>query len=447
MNENITIIGSGYVGLVTSICFASLGHYVRCMDIDEYKIEQLRNNISTIYEPGLEEHLHKLYCTGRLEFSTDFFESVDHAEIIMIALGTPSLEDGGADLSAIYNIISEIAIYLRGYKIIIIKSTVPVGTCDELKKRIIALRPDLEFDLLFVPEFMREGSAISDSFHPEQIIIGTDNVNGAAEIVQQVYRPLSNHIFLTSMRNAEMIKYATNSILATKISFINEISNICEKVGADILQVAKGIGLDSRVGSSYLNAGVGYGGSCFPKDVKALIHLASQSGYDAKMLKSVDDINSNQFMKIIDILEGQFCDLTNKTIGIWGLAFKPQTDDIRNSPSIGVVRELLKRDCVLKLFDPRAMDNFKLLIKEEGASVIWCEDMYEAVTESDVLCILTEWEMFLHADLRKLETIMKNPFIVDGRNVYNDEKLESSNIQYFSIGREPKLLLSHKNVN
>jgi UDPglucose 6-dehydrogenase len=428
---NIAVIGTGYVGLVSGVCFAELGNNVICVDKDMDKIKRLQRNESPIYEPGLVELIEKNSALGRLNFSHEISGSVKNSEIIILAVGTPSLPNGEANLQYIEQAAREIALAINDYKIIMTKSTVPVGTNENIRK-IIGEFTDFQFDVASVPEFLREGSAIKDTFNPDRIVIGTNNPF-VEEKLTKLHQSLTRNILITDIRSAEMIKYASNAFLATKISFINEVANICEKVGADVTQVARGMGYDKRIGSSFLNAGIGYGGSCFPKDTDALIQIAGNVQYDFKLLRSVVDINKEQRFNVIRKLTESLEDLRGKTIGIWGLSFKPNTDDVRDAPAIEIVDMLIKKGSLVKVYDPIAMTNFKRVFQDN--SIILCESAIECATDCEAICLLTEWDEFKNIDLNYIEKIMKKSILIDGRNVYSKEKVMLTNFQYYSVGR------------
>ncbi|CAM3322868.1 MULTISPECIES: UDP-glucose dehydrogenase family protein [Paenibacillus] len=427
----ITVIGTGYVGLVSGVCFSELGNEVICVDHIEAKIEMLNRGEVPIYEPGLQTLIANNREKGRLRFSTDLRASVKHAEIIIIAVGTPSLPNGQANLSFIEQAASEIGQAMNGYKIIVTKSTVPVGTNEHIRD-IIAQHTKEPFDIASVPEFLREGTAVSDTMNPDRIIIGTDS-EGAGEQLTELHRSLTSNIIVTDIRSAEMIKYASNAFLATKISFINEIANICEKVGADVTKVAYGMGFDQRIGASFLKAGIGYGGSCFPKDTQALIQIAGQMDYDFKLLKSVVEVNREQRFNVIRKLESLMGPLAGKTIGIWGLAFKPETDDVRDSPAFEIIAALTEMGAKVKAYDPIAAENFRRNC--DVNSLIYCDTAREAAWQADALCVLTEWKEFQHIPLSEIESWLKSPYLIDGRNIYEEEQLAQTQLVYYSVGR------------
>ncbi|WP_123041933.1 UDP-glucose dehydrogenase family protein [Cohnella candidum] len=427
----IAVVGAGYVGLVTGVCFSSLGNEVVCVDKDEEKIARLRGGESPIHEPGLTDLIRRNAGAGWLSFTGDLAEAVRQAELIVLAVGTPSLPSGEADLSYIRQAAVEIGEAMNGYKIVVTKSTVPVGTNEKIKATIASFTSH-PFDVVSVPEFLREGSAVIDTFHPDRIVIGADNP-AAADAVAELHRELTLNILITDIRSAEMIKYASNAFLATKISFINEIANICEKVGADVTQVALGMGQDRRIGSAFLSAGIGYGGSCFPKDTRALIQIAGNVDYDFKLLKSVVDVNRDQRTGVIRKLEEFTGSLSGRTIAVWGLAFKPNTDDVREAPSLDIVSELIDRGAVVRAYDPIATDNFRRMY--DHPLVVWCENALEAAEGADALCLLTEWPEFAETDLGVLRAKMKEPVLFDGRNVFGKEAFALTDFRYYSVGR------------
>ncbi|WP_098741474.1 UDP-glucose/GDP-mannose dehydrogenase family protein [Paenibacillus sp. EZ-K15] len=427
----ITVIGTGYVGLVSGVCFSELGNEVICVDKIEAKIEQLQRGEIPIYEPGLQSLITVNKEAGNLRFTTDLITSVKQSDIIIIAVGTPSMPNGQANLSYIEMAAQEIGQAMNGYKIIVTKSTVPVGTNEKIKE-IIAQHTPESFDIASVPEFLREGTAVQDTMNPDRIIIGTDSKRAKEQLVE-LHKPLTENMIVTDVRSAEMIKYASNAFLATKISFINEIANICERVGADVTKVAYGMGYDKRIGSSFLKAGIGYGGSCFPKDTQALIQIAGQMDYDFKLLKSVVEVNRDQRLNIIRKLGALMGDLTGRTIGVWGLAFKPETDDVRDSPAYEIISELMERGAKVKAYDPVATDNFKR--NYDIAGVTYCRNAREAVWQADALCILTEWNEFQQVPLSDIESWLKSPYLIDGRNIYDEEQLAKTKLVYYSIGR------------
>ncbi|SFI89325.1 UDPglucose 6-dehydrogenase [Paenibacillus sp. UNC496MF] len=427
----ITVVGTGYVGLVSGTCFAELGHDVVCVDKDQAKIALLTGGDIPIHEPGLRELVERNAEAGRLGFTTDLGAAVERAEAVILAVGTPSLPNGEADLTHLEGAVREIASAMNAYKLIMTKSTVPVGTNARLRALLASLtgRP---FDIVSVPEFLREGSAVKDTFHPDRIVVGADREEAGAAAAA-LHRPLTDRIFVTDVRSAEMIKYASNAFLATKISFINEIANICEKVGADVEQVAAGMGLDNRIGSSFLKAGIGYGGSCFPKDARALIQIAGNVDYEFKLLKSVVDVNRDQRFGVVRKLRRLYGDLAGRTIAVWGLAFKPNTDDVRESPAVDIVAALLDLGAHVRACDPIALPNFRS--RHDHERIAWCGDALEAAQGADAVCLLTEWPEFAAVDLGRLRQAMRQPVLIDGRNQFDAERLEGAGFAYSSIGR------------
>lgn len=429
---NIAVIGTGYVGLVSGICYAELGHSVVCVDKDPLKIAALQNGVIPIYEPGLEELSARNAAAGRLRFTNDLKEAVRGSELVVIAVGTPPLPSGEADLSYIDGAAAEIAEAMNGYTIVAVKSTVPVGT-NERVRELIRSRTNVPFDSVSLPEFLREGTAVRDTLEPDRIVIGADS-RAAADKIAELHRPLTDRIMVTDIRSAEMLKYASNAFLATKISFINEIANICEKVGADVTQVAEGMGMDRRIGPAFLRAGIGYGGSCFPKDTRALIQIAGHVEYEFKLLRAVIEVNQDQRFRILRKLETIFGgELRGKTVAVWGLAFKPETDDVRESPALEIMGHLTASGARVKAYDPVAMPNFRSQFA--GTGVDWCDGALEAASGADALCLLTEWDEFVRTDLRRLQTIMRRPILIDGRNVFKEEDLAGTSFVYYSIGR------------
>jgi len=429
--KKIAIIGSGYVGLVTGACLAEIGNKVICVDNDNKKIQLLKKNKIPIYEPGLEEIVKKNVKLKRLSFSNDISSSVRKSEIVFIAVGTPSREDGSADLSFVENVCKEIAKSLNSYKLIVEKSTVPVETGEWVEKTINKyLKKKVPFDVASNPEFLREGSAVNDFLNPDRIVIGVKSKQ-AEKILTELYKPLNAPIVVTDIKSAELIKHASNSFLALKISFINAVGNICERTGADITKVAEGMGLDKRIGKHFLNAGIGYGGSCFPKDLDAFIWIAGKLGYDFELLKVVKKINEEQKKLFVRKIEDTLWIIQGKTIGVLGLAFKPNTDDMRQAPSIDIINMLKSQGAKIKAYDPKAMEKAKAIIKD----IKYCKDVYETAKNSDCLLILTEWEEFKNIDLKRIKKLMAHPVIIDGRNIFEPEKLNKLGFVYKSIGR------------
>lgn len=430
----IAVIGTGYVGLVTGTCLAETGNEVICVDIDQEKVERMRNGEVPIYEPHLEMLFERNIKAKRLRFSTSLDEGLEHGEIIFLALPTPEGEDGSADLSYVLDVAEEIGKKISEYKVIVDKSTVPVGTAEKVKA-VIAENAKVDFDVVSNPEFLREGYAVDDFLKPERIIIGSSNEK-ATTLMQRLYAPFvrsGNPIIVMDEKSAELTKYASNSFLATKITFMNEIANYCEKVGADVDMVRAGMGTDSRIGKRFLFPGIGYGGSCFPKDVKALHKSGKDQDYDFKILASVIAINSAQKTILIPRIETYFNhDLKDKTIAVWGLSFKPETDDIREAPSLDLMNALLEKGVKLQVFDPEAMENIKRVYRDK---LTYANSMYEAVENADALLICTEWSIFRTPDTDRLKKLMTAPAIFDGRNLYDVNEMEREGFTYISIGR------------
>ena len=427
----IAVVGTGYVGLVTGTCFAELGNDVICVDIDEDKVNRLNSNIIPIYEPELEELVIRNKKEARLSFTTDLKKAIKESEIIFICVGTPPKENGEADLSYVENVARTIAEVMDSYKVIVEKSTVPVETGEKVVKSIRAYNlHKADFDVVSNPEFLREGSAVNDFMHPHRIVIGCESEK-AKQIMQNLYEPLKAPILFTDIKSAEIIKHASNSFLATKISFINAIANICELAGADVGKVAEGMGYDKRIGRAFLNAGIGYGGFCFPKDAEAFIRIAEKFGYDFKLLKSVQEININQRKHFVRKIEKALWVVKGKTIGVLGLSFKPNTDDMRFAPSIDIITELQKEGAKIKAYDPQAMEKSKHLLKD----IIYCNNPYEVAKDADALIIITEWNEFKELDFKKIKSLMKHALIIDGRNIYNSKDIKNYGFMYISIGR------------
>lgn len=431
----ISVIGTGYVGLVTGTCLAETGNEVICVDIDKTKVEKMRNGEVPIYEPHLDVLFERNIKANRLKFTTSLDEGLAHGEIIFLALPTPEDEDGSADLSYVLNVSEEIGKKITDYKVIVDKSTVPVGTAEKVFK-VISKNAKSEFDVVSNPEFLREGFAVDDFMKPERIVIGSSSEKATA-LMKKLYSPFvrsGNPILVMDEKSAELTKYAANSFLATKITFMNEIANYCEKVGADVDMVRAGMGTDSRIGKRFLFPGIGYGGSCFPKDVKALQKAGKNEDYDFKILNSVIEINAAQKTILLPKIANYFNDnLKGKTIAVWGLAFKPETDDIREAPSIDLMEALLAKGANLQVFDPEAMPNIK---KRFGEKLTYAASMYGALEKADGLLICTEWSIFRTPDFSKLKELLKNPVVFDGRNLYNVNDMETEGFTYISIGRK-----------
>lgn len=430
--KKISVIGVGYVGLVTSTCFSELGNQVIGVDIDQNKIDNLNNGIIPIYEEGLTELVQKNHKSGNLTFTTDVSKAVKDSEIIFIAVGTPPLADGSVNLEYVKSAAEAIGKSMNGYKVIINKSTVPIGTGDVVK-RIISQNYKGEFDVVSNPEFLREGTAVYDFMNPDRVVIGSDSKR-AQEIVDELYAPQNSTIVNTDIKTAELIKYASNAFLATEISFINSIANICEKIGADVTKVSEGMKLDSRIGKkAFLNAGIGYGGSCFPKDVKGLIQIAHEHGVRFSILDAVEDTNYAQKQSLLPKIQSLLGeDLHNKNITVWGLAFKPKTDDVREAPSLVIIKQLLDRDAKITVFDPVATNQAKLFL---DGNVAYETDLIKSATNADCLIIATEWEEFKNIDLKQLKDVMKTANIVDGRNIFDKKEITEIGFNYISVGR------------
>ncbi|RVU25608.1 UDP-glucose/GDP-mannose dehydrogenase family protein [Sandaracinomonas limnophila] len=430
----IAVIGTGYVGLVSGTCFAETGNTVTCVDIDQAKIERLVQGEITIYEPGLEKMFLKNLRDCRLKFTTDLKSGIQGAQIVFLALPTPSGEDGSADLKYVLGVADQLGYLLEDYKVIVDKSTVPVGTADKVRAAI-AKHAKVEFDVVSNPEFLREGVAVEDFMKPDRVVIGASS-DRAKKVMGDLYAPFvrqGNPVIYMDEKSAELTKYAANSFLATKISFMNEIAQLCERLGADVDMVRRGIGSDKRIGKRFLFPGIGYGGSCFPKDVQALIKSSEEVNYDFQILKSVERVNEIQKTHLIPKIEAHFNhDLKGKHFALWGLAFKPNTDDIREAPALYIIQSLLNSGATISAYDPEAMNNVKVLL---GDSVKYSMNPYETLKGADALIIATEWSEFRIPDFEKIEQILKNKVIFDGRNLYSRDDLKEFGIEYYSIGR------------
>lgn len=435
----IAIVGTGYVGLVTGACFAEMGTDVHCIDIDTNKVDNLKKGIIPIYEPGLETLVQRNYQAGRLQFSTDLSLVLNEVDVVFSAVGTPPDEDGSADLRYVLEVARTIGRYLNKYTLVVTKSTVPVGTAklvriaiqEELDKRGLS---DLEFDIASNPEFLKEGAAVNDFMQPDRVVVGVES-DKAKAVMDRLYKPftINNYrMIYTDISSAEMIKYAANAMLATRISFMNDIANLCEIVGADVNMVRAGIGSDARIGSKFLYPGCGYGGSCFPKDVKALIMTAENKGYDMQVLKAVEAVNEYQkgilFDKVSDYYKG---DLKGKTIALWGLAFKPRTDDMRDAPSLVLIDKLIEAGATVRAYDPVAMDEAK---RRLGDKIIYSQDIYDTTLDADAIVLVTEWNEFRLPSWSAIKKIVKTPVVFDGRNIYNRSDLKNAGFEYFCIG-------------
>ena len=435
----IAIVGTGYVGLVTGTCFAEMGTEVFCIDIDQNKIDKLKNGIIPIFEPGLDEMVERNHKAGRLNFTTDLSSILNEVDIVFSAVGTPPDEDGSADLKYVLDVARTIGQELNKYMVIVTKSTVPVGTAKLIKKTIQGELDkrgltDLKFDVASNPEFLKEGAAITDFMQPDRVVVGVES-DEAKQLMERLYKPftLNNYrIIYTDIPSAEMIKYAANAMLATRISFMNDIANMCEIVSADINMVRKGIGADVRIGSKFLYAGCGYGGSCFPKDVKALIHTAENLGYEMKILEAVEEVNEFQkkilFEKLMKYYDN---DIKGKTIAVWGLAFKPKTDDMREAPSLVIIDKILEAGGKVKAYDPVAMEEAKRIL---GDSITYAKDIYDATLEADAILMVTEWNEFRLPTWEVIKKTMKKPVVFDGRNIYNKQEMNEIGFDYFGIG-------------
>jgi len=438
---NIAIVGTGYVGLVSGTCFADTGANVTCVDVDAQKIERLKNGEIPIFEPGLDELVLKNVKAGRLHFTTDLSSVLDDVQIVFSAVGTPPDEDGSADLKYVLQVARTIGQHMNNYLVVVTKSTVPVGTAAKVRKTIedeLAKRglQDLEFDVASNPEFLKEGNAIKDFMSPDRVVVGVESEH-AKKVLTKLYKPflLNNfRVIFMDIPSAEMTKYAANSMLATRISFMNDIANLCERVGADVNMVRAGIGADTRIGRKFLYAGCGYGGSCFPKDVKALIKTADQNGYSMEVLKAVERVNERQKSILFEKLQKAFKDedLKGKTVAMWGLSFKPETDDMRESTALVMIHLLLEAGCTIRAYDPVAMNECKRRI---GDTVTYCNDMYDATLDADALLLLTEWKEFRLPTWAVIKKAMKRPLVIDGRNIFDSEDLEENGFEYHCIGK------------
>jgi len=431
----IAVVGTGYVGLVTGTCFAETGNTVTCIDIDEKKVESLNNGKITIYEPGLDALFDRNIEHKRLHFTTDLKEGIEGAKIIFLALPTPPGEDGSADLQYVLKVAEDLGPLLKDYTVIVDKSTVPVGTAEKVRAKVAA-NANVDFDVVSNPEFLREGVAVDDFMKPDRVVVGTESER-AKKLMETLYAPLvrqGNPVIFMDEKSAELTKYAANSFLATKITFMNEIANMCEKLGADVDAVRRGVGTDTRIGNRFLFAGIGYGGSCFPKDVQALAKSAQEVDYDFSILKSVMKVNEDQKTKLIPRIKDYFNgDLSGKTIALWGLSFKPYTDDIREAPALYNIDQLVDAGATVKAYDPEAMENVKAQI---GDKVDFTDDAYDALEGADALFIATEWPVFRTPDFDRVAELLKNKVIFDGRNLYSLKDMEELGFTYYSIGRK-----------
>lgn len=428
---NICVIGAGHVGLVSGACFAEMGNNVICVDDDVRKIEGLNKDVLPFYEPGLQGMVQQNVTRGRLSFAASIEESIGGCEIIFIAVGTPQKSDGETDLVQVENVASRISSVARGYKLIVEKSTVPIRTWEWISKTLaMSCSQGLDFEIASNPEFLREGSAVEDFMRPDRIVLGVQSEKGA-KLLTDLYQPLNAPILITDISTAELIKHASNSFLALKISYINAIAAICDKAGADVTKVAEGMGLDKRIGKSFLNAGIGYGGYCFPKDVAAFIKMAEELGYDFQLLKEVQSINNAQRQQVVRKLRDKLWNLKGKTVSVLGLSYKPDTDDMREAPAVYIIRELIEQGVNIKAFDPQAMEVAKTLLPD----IEYCLSAYEAAKGCDALLILTEWSEFKNLDLTMLKQLLKQPIIVDGRNIFDPKVMQEYGFIYAAIGR------------
>ena len=437
----LSMVGTGYVGLVTGTCFAEMGNNVICVDIDEKKIEKLKQGIIPIYEPGLETMVKDNYKRGTIEFTTDIKEALEKTDIIFIAVGTPQGEDGSADLQYVLKVAEDIGKYMTHEMVVVDKSTVPVGTADKVKetiqKELDKRGVKIPFEVVSNPEFLKEGSAIEDFMKPDRVVIGADNEK-TIEVMKELYAPFTHNyerFIAMDVRSAEMTKYTANAILATKISFMNEIANICERVGADVNRVRKGIGSDKRIGYSFIYPGCGYGGSCFPKDVQALNKIALDAGYKPRIIQAVEEVNKDQKKVLAEKVIKRFGeDLSGKTFAVWGLSFKPETDDMREASSITIINELTKRGAKIKAYDPKAMDEAKEFYLKDNPNVEYTQSKYDALNGADAMLLITEWKEFRSPDFDEMKQRLKNPIIFDGRNQYKIEKMKDRGFEYYQIG-------------
>lgn len=430
------MIGTGYVGLVTGTCFSELGHTVICVDKDKSKIDTLNAGEIPIYEPGLDQLVKKNKKKGRLRFTTSIQEGVQSSEIVFIAVNTPPTQNGEADLSFVEACTREVAAHVKKYTLLVEKSTVPVQTGERIQKTLSVMNvPSTSIEVASNPEFLREGSAVEDFLKPDRVVLGVGSER-AERLLRDLYKKVKAPVVVTDIKSAELIKHASNSFLALKISYINSIARICDKVGADVVKVAEGMGLDARIGRSFLNAGIGYGGSCFPKDVSAFIKIAEKTGFDFKMLKATQEINNDQKSLLLKTLEEELWTLKGKSIGIWGLSFKPNTDDLRNAPALEILSYLLEAGAAVKAFDPVSNEKMKAFFPQ----VTYTNGPLEAIQDADALVLLTEWDIFKHADPKKIKKSLRIPLIIDGRNMWDPNKMRAMGFHYHGVGRGLPLL-------
>jgi len=434
LGYRIAVVGAGYVGLVSACGFAELGHRVICVEKDPSKLEKLRKGVSPIYEPGLEELISEMLGKGLLSFSDDLGGSCSWADVIFICVGTPPRRDGGADMSQVEEVARGIASVLDGYKLVVEKSTVPVRTAEWIRRTIeLYGGKGKRYDVASNPEFLRQGSALHDFFHPDRIVLGVESPE-AERILLDIYSSIEAPKLITDIKTAEVIKHASNSFLATKISFINMVADLCEEVGADVKKVAQGMGLDSRIGLKFLEAGLGYGGSCFPKDLKAFIRVAEENGVDFSLLREVERINEGRLRRLVSKVKKAMWVLRGKEVALWGLSFKPNTDDIREAPSLKLVPELISEGASLRLCDPRAVENFKSVFPE-GPTVRYFDDPYESVRGAHALVLVTEWDEFKRVDLERVRSLMLTPLVFDGRNAFDPDRMAELGFEYYGVGR------------
>jgi UDPglucose 6-dehydrogenase len=431
----ICMVGTGYVGLVSGACLADFGNEVICVDIDSERIEKIQNGVMPIYEPGLKELVARNYEAGRLHFTTDLVDSVKKSEVIFCAVGTPMGDDGSADLSAVWAVSKDVALAMDSYKVFVQKSTVPVGTSEEVGRIIKEnLKDDIPFDRISNPEFLREGSAIEDFMRPNRVVIGAET-DRSREIMREIYRPLyllETPIVFTSIRTAELIKYASNAFLAVKISFINEIADLCEKTGANVSEVAKGLGLDKRIGPKFLHAGVGYGGSCLPKDISAILRTAGDAEVDLRVIGAANEVNKSRVDRLLEKLESELPDMSGRKIAVLGLSFKPNTDDLRHAPSLRLIDILLEKGVTVAVYDPIAMDNARV---KYGDRIEFCGDVYSAMDGAAALLLMTEWNEFRQLDFDRMKDLLDEPVVIDCRNIYKPSIMNGMGFRYHSFGR------------
>lgn len=431
MKKNVAVIGTGYVGLVTGACLANIGHSVVCVDNDKKKVQALLKGKIPIYEPGLEDVVRKTRKSKHLSFVDNIKAGLEKAEVVFIAVNTPPLADGQADLSFVETVARQVAQNMRRYTIVVEKSTVPVETGEKIKQTMRLHGKNIgDFDVVSNPEFLREGSAVEDFLHPDRIVIGVESKR-AEVFMRELYAPLKATLLVTDIKSAELIKHSSNSFLAMKISFINAVANVCERVGADVLRVAEGMGHDARIGRAFLNAGLGFGGSCFPKDLKAYIKMAESAGYDFHLLKAVQKINDEQRNWVVEKLRKSLWNLRGKCVALWGVSFKANTDDLRNAPSLDIIARLQEEGCAVRVHDPVSMEKAKALVK----GVKFCKDLYETSKDADAVVVVTEWPQFRDVDLKRVKSLVRTPVFLDGRNLFNPRAVADLGFEYHGVGR------------